>query len=95
LPAALIVDIRAGPGSGIARAIKKNTTMNKAVCLALLAGGIVLIVYGVNASNSVASSFSRMFTGNPTDRTGWLLVGGIAATVVGLVGFLAGGSKST
>lgn len=69
--------------------------MNKAVCLALLAGGIVLIVYGVNASNSVASSFSRMFTGNPTDRTGWLLVGGIAATVVGLVGFLAGGSKST
>jgi hypothetical protein len=68
--------------------------MNKAICLALLAGGIVLIVYGINASNSVASSFSRTFTGNPTDRTGWLLVGGIVATVAGLVGFI-GGSKST
>jgi hypothetical protein len=68
--------------------------MNKAISLVLLVGGIVLIVYGVNASNSVASSFSRMFTGNPTDKTGWLLVGGIAASIVGLAGFLTGGSKS-
>jgi len=67
--------------------------MNKAISLALLIGGIVLIVYGINASNSVASSFSRMFTGNPTDKTGWLLVGGIAASIAGLAGFMCG-SKS-
>jgi hypothetical protein len=69
--------------------------MNKAISLALLVGGIILIVYGVNASNSVASSFSRMFTGNPTDRTGWLLVGGIVASIVGLGGVLMGGSKAS
>jgi hypothetical protein len=67
--------------------------MNKVISLALLVGGIVLIVYGVNASNSVASSFSRMFTGSPTDKTGWLLVGGIVASIVGLAGVLRG-SKS-
>jgi hypothetical protein len=69
--------------------------MNKAISLALLVGGIVLIVYGINASNSVASSFSRMFTGNPTDKTGWLLVGGIVASIVGLGGVLMGGSKAS
>ena len=69
--------------------------MNKAISLALLVGGIILIVYGVNASNSVASSFSRMFTGNPTDKTGWLLVGGIVASIVGLGGVLMGGSKAS
>ena len=64
--------------------------MNKAVSLALLIGGIILIVYGVSASNSTASGFSRLFTGNPTDKTMWLLIGGAAAVVIGLVGVLRG-----
>ncbi len=63
--------------------------MNKAVSLALLVGGIVLIVYGVSASNSVGSGFSRMFTGSPTDKTIWLLIGGAAAAIIGLVGVLS------
>jgi hypothetical protein len=67
--------------------------MNKIISLVLLVGGIALIVYGINASDSISSSFSRFFTGNPTDKTIWLLIGGIAATVVGLVGMLRG-SKS-
>jgi hypothetical protein len=67
--------------------------MNKAVSLALLIGGIVLIVYGVSASNSVGSSFSRMFTGSPTDKTIWLLIGGAAAAVIGLVGVLSGSKE--
>jgi len=53
-----------------------------------LVGGIVLIIYGAAASDSLSSSFSRFFTGNPTDKTMWLLIGGIAAAVVGLVGVL-------
>jgi hypothetical protein len=70
--------------------------MNKIVSLALLAGGIVLIVIGMNASNSVGSGFSRFFTGSPTDKTVWLLIGGIAAAVLGAGGLLrGGGSKST
>lgn len=67
--------------------------MNKMISLVLLCGGIALIIYGINASDSLSSSFSRFFTGNPTDKTMWLLIGGTAATVVGLVGMLRG-SKS-
>jgi len=67
--------------------------MNKIISLVLLAGGIVLIIYGVNAADSIGSSFSRMFNGTPTDKTMWLLIGGIVAAVVGLGGLLRG-SKS-
>ncbi len=69
--------------------------MNKGISLALLIAGIILIVYGISASNSVGSSFSRMFSGSPTDKTIWLLVGGAVAAVVGLVGVLRGGSSSS
>ena len=68
-------------------------TMNKLISLALLAGGIVLIIYGISASDSLGSHFSRFFTGSPTDKTMWLLIGGTVAGVIGLVGVLRG-SKS-
>ena len=64
--------------------------MNKLISLALLVGGIILIIYGVSASNSNASGFSRFFTGNPTDKTMWLLIGGAVATAIGAVGLLRG-----
>jgi divalent metal cation (Fe/Co/Zn/Cd) transporter len=60
--------------------------MNKIVSLALLAGGVVLIIIGVNATNSFSSDVSRFFTGSPTDKAVWMLIGGIAAAVVGLAG---------
>jgi len=58
--------------------------MNKIISLALLAGGIVLIVVGINATNSFSSDVSRFFTGSPTDKAVWMLIGGIVAAVVGL-----------
>jgi hypothetical protein len=64
--------------------------MNKPISLALLIGGIVLIIYGISASESVGSSFSRLFTGSPTDETIWLLLGGIVATGIGAAGLLRG-----
>ncbi len=64
--------------------------MNKPIALALLIGGIVLIIMGISASDSAASGLSRFFTGNPTDKTMWLLIGGIIATVVGASGLLRG-----
>ena len=64
--------------------------MNKPISLALLVGGIILIIYGVSASNSTASGFSRFFTGSPTDKTVWMMIGGLAAAVVGLAGMLRG-----
>jgi hypothetical protein len=68
--------------------------MNKLVSLALLIGGIVLIIYGLNASDSLGSRLSRFFTGNPTDRTIWLLLGGIVATGVGATGLMRGTKAS-
>jgi len=67
--------------------------MNKIVSIVFLAGGIALIVYGVNASNSTSSGFSRFFTGSPTDKSIWLLIGGIVAAAIGAGGLLRG-SKS-
>ncbi len=57
--------------------------MNKAIGLALLVAGVVLIIYGINASHSVTSHVSQAFTGTPTDKTLWLLVGGSVAAIVG------------
>jgi hypothetical protein len=50
-----------------------------------LVAGIALIIYGFNASDSVSSGVSRAFTGAPTDKTLWLLLGGSAAAIVGAV----------
>jgi len=58
--------------------------MNKIVSVALLAGGIVLMIVGINATNSFGSDVSRFFTGSPTDKAIWMLIGGIVATIVGL-----------
>jgi len=68
--------------------------MNKPVSLALLIIGIILLIYGVSAADSIGSSFSRFFTGSPTDKTVWLLLGGIVATVVGASGLLRGSRSS-
>ena len=57
--------------------------MTKPIGLALLALGIVLIIFGISASNSIGSSFSKFFTGSPTDKSMWLLLGGVASAVVG------------
>jgi hypothetical protein len=67
--------------------------MNKPISLVLLVGGIILIIYGLSASDSLGSSFSRFFTGSPTDKTIWLLIGGIVAAALGAGGLLRG-SKS-
>jgi hypothetical protein len=58
--------------------------MNRLVSLALLVGGIVLLVYGINATDSFGSDVSRFFTGSPTDKAVWMLMGGIVATLAGL-----------
>lgn len=68
--------------------------MIKAVALALLAGGIVLAFFGMNAVNSANSDISRLFTGAPTDRAMWMLVGGIVMLVAGLAGLLPGSRRS-
>jgi hypothetical protein len=65
--------------------------MNKAVSIALLAGGIVLIVIGVNATKSFSSDISQFFTGSPTDKAIWMLIGGAVAASMGLFGVVRSG----
>ncbi|MBX3389806.1 MAG: DUF3185 family protein [Phycisphaeraceae bacterium] len=49
----------------------------------LVVVGIILLVLGIQASNSFASDVSRLFTGNPTDRSVWLILGGVVAILAG------------
>lgn len=58
--------------------------MKKLISLALLVGGIVLIITGFNATNSFTSDVSRFFTGSPTNKAVWMLLGGVWAALVGL-----------
>ena len=58
--------------------------MNKGIGIALLVVGIALIIYGMQASDSVSSGVSRAFTGAPTNRTVGFLVGGAASAIIGL-----------
>lgn len=68
----------------------RKVVMNKIVSLALLIGGVVLIIAGINASNSFSSDVSRFFTGSPTDKSIWMLIGGTVAAIIGLTGTLRG-----
>ena len=64
--------------------------MNKILSLVLLVAGIVLIIFGVSASNSIGSDFSRLFTGSPTDKSIWLLIGGVVVAIAGAGGLMRG-----
>jgi divalent metal cation (Fe/Co/Zn/Cd) transporter len=57
--------------------------MNKILSLAILIAGIVLIIVGINATNSFSSDVSRFFTGSPTDKAVWMLIAGIVAALIG------------
>ena len=62
--------------------------------IALLAGGVVLIILGINATNSFSSDVSRFFTGAPTDKAIWMLIGGLVAAIVGLTMTLRSSKQS-
>jgi hypothetical protein len=58
--------------------------MTKIPSIAFLAVGIVLLVYGLNASNSLSSSVTQAVSGSPTDKSIWLIA-------LGVIGILSGG----
>jgi uncharacterized membrane-anchored protein len=60
--------------------------MNKSISVALLVVGVILLALGVNAYHSASSDVSRFFTGAPTDKALWLLIGGLVASIVGSLG---------
>jgi hypothetical protein len=74
--------------SSTLRAIHGSTRhfMTKMISVALIVGGIVLLYFGGQSFHSFSNDVSRVFTGAPTDRTMFLIAGGVVATVAGLVG---------
>jgi hypothetical protein len=58
--------------------------MNQIAGMALLVGGVVLMVFGFTAADSFGSDVSRFFTGSPTDKAIWMIIVGIVAAIVGL-----------
>jgi hypothetical protein len=65
--------------------------MQRTLGLVLLVAGVILLVAGMNASDSLADRWSRFFTGHYTDATVWYVVGGGAAVVAGLMMATFGG----
>lgn len=58
--------------------------MSKIPALALLIVGVILLFYGINASNSVSSSISQTFNGSPSNKSIWLIA-------IGVIGIISGG----
>lgn len=62
----------------------------KLISLLLLIVGIVLLVWGINASNSMASEISEAVQGAPSDKAIiWIVLGAIVA-LAGVAGLLRG-----
>ncbi|AXF13077.1 DUF3185 family protein [Paraburkholderia caledonica] len=67
--------------------------MTKAISIALIVGGILLLYFGGQAFNSVSSDVSRVFTGSPSNKAIMLIVGGVVATLAGITGIALSGRK--
>lgn len=57
--------------------------MRRIVGVVLVVVGVILLVWGFQEAESLASEFSEFFTGSPTDRSMWLMIGGVVALIVG------------
>jgi hypothetical protein len=57
---------------------------NRILGLALLVVGLVILVFGLQATESFGDAVTMGLTGRHTDRTTWYLVGGSFVTIVGV-----------
>jgi hypothetical protein len=60
-------------------------SMNRAIGWALMAGGVVVLIFGIQESNSFSSSVSRTFNGTPTNQSIWMIAVGVVLAIVGLI----------
>ena len=58
--------------------------MNKnIIAIAMLAAGIALLIWGFSMSEAFDSKVNRAFTGSPTDKAMWAMIGGAVLAVAG------------
>ncbi len=67
-------------------------TAQRVIGLVLLALGVVLLLLGYNASQSITERAMETITGRFTETTTWYFIGGVASVVAGF-GLLAIGRK--
>ena len=48
---------------------------------------LIMLVFGLNASESVSSEISELFTGQPSDRAMWMMIGGGILAALGVGAF--------
>lgn len=60
--------------------------MTKALYIALLVAGIVLLAFGLNAHGSLVSATKEAVTGTPTDKSMALIIGGLIGIIIGGLG---------
>lgn len=58
--------------------------MKRIIGIALLVGGVIALVYGLKAKDSIESKVTETFTGSPSQNARNLLIGGAVASVVGI-----------
>ena len=56
----------------------------------MIAVGVVLLVFGIIASNSINSEVSRILTGTSTSKLIAMLAGGSAFAIAGMAGLFRG-----
>lgn len=87
-------------GRGASPAVERNVLENlimtpqRIAGIVLLVLGVVLLIFGLNSSNSVVDQVSEGVTGRYTDTTMWYIIGGIVLGLVGLVLTLMGAKRS-
>ncbi|MGF6596197.1 hypothetical protein P3T23_000904 [Paraburkholderia sp. GAS448] len=67
--------------------------MTRAISFALIVGGVVLLYFGGQSFHSFSNEVSRVFTGAPTNKTIYLIAGGVVATLAGLTGLVVSGKR--
>lgn len=60
--------------------------MSKIPSIGFLTAGIILLVYGLDASNSFSSSVTQAVSGTPTNKSIWLIVLGVLGILSGTFG---------
>ena len=62
--------------------------------IVLLVVGVAVLIYGINASHSLADRVSDTFTGRFTEATTWYIIGGAASGLLGLLLVAFGGGRN-
>jgi len=67
----------------------------RSIGFALLVVGVLLLAFGLNATDSLGDSVNEGLTGRYTDRTMWYILGGSALAVLGGGMALFGGGRAS